>query len=192
MMWRWKEGIPMEPISLKRRDFLKATALTGAAAALGAGAFEGLARLESVKASEASTTKIVKTNCRACIANCGVLAHVKDGRVVKLEGNPEYPMSRGAMCAKGLSGIQALYHPNRLKYPMQRVGARGDNKWKRISWNDALDTIAKKLMETREKYGAETVFASTGGGGNPQPSLAGLASHCSKYAHGTAGVRWRY
>jgi len=46
--------------------------------------------LDAVKASEASTVKIVKTNCRACIANCGVLAHVKDGRVVKLEGNPEY------------------------------------------------------------------------------------------------------
>ena len=57
--------------------------------------------------------KIVKTACRACIANCGVLAHVKNGRVIRLEGNPVDPMSQGRMCAKGLSGIQALYHPNR-------------------------------------------------------------------------------
>jgi anaerobic selenocysteine-containing dehydrogenase len=92
---------------------------------------------------------------------------VKDGRVIKLEGNPEGPKNRGRMCAKGLSGIQALYHPNRNKYPMKRVGARGENKWMRISWDEALDTIARKLMETREKYGAEAVFASQGGGGDP-------------------------
>jgi anaerobic selenocysteine-containing dehydrogenase len=153
---------------LNRRDFLKATAVTGVATALGSSVYEGLTRLESAHAAATDTTRIVKTNCRACIANCGVLAHVKNGRVVKLEGNPEYPMSKGAMCAKGLSGITALYHPNRNKYPMLRVGARGENKWKRISWDEALDTIAKKLMETREKYGAETVFASTGGGGNPE------------------------
>ena len=64
--------------------------------------------------------KIVPTACRACIANCGVLAHVKNGRVVRLEGNPVDPMSKGRMCAKGLSGISALYHPNRNKYPLIR------------------------------------------------------------------------
>ena len=158
----------MTQSAVNRRDFIKATAVTGVAAALGGSVYEGLTRLDPAKAATTDTTKIVKTNCRACISDCGVLAHVKNGRVVKLEGNPEYPMSKGAMCAKGLSGIAALYHPNRNKYPMQRVGARGENKWKRISWDEALDTIAKKLMETREKYGAETVFASTGGGGNPE------------------------
>lgn len=158
----------MQQLKLNRRDFLKATAVTGVAAALGGATYQGLTRLESAKAASTSTTKIVKTQCRACIANCGVLAHVKDGRVIKLEGNPEAPMSKGAMCAKGLSGIQALYHPNRNKYPMLRVGARGENKWRRISWDEALDRIARKMMETREKYGAETVFASTGGGGNPE------------------------
>ena len=56
-----------------------------------------------------------------------MLAHVRNGRVVKLEGNPEYPMSHGALCAKGLSGINALYHPDRNKYPLVRVGKRGEN-----------------------------------------------------------------
>ena len=121
--------------------------------------------------------RVIKTACRACIANCGVLATVKNGRVVSLRGNPEDPMSKGRMCAKGLSGIQALYHPNRNKYPMQRVGERGSGKWKRISWDEALDTIAKKLMETREKYGAETVFCSTGGGGNPE--IWSIARFCN-------------
>ncbi len=121
--------------------------------------------------------KRIKTCCRACIANCGVIATVKNGRVIKLEGNPEDPMSKGRMCAKGLSGIQALYHPNRNKYPMKRVGKRGENKWQRISWDEAIDTIARKLMETREKYGAEAVFCSTGGGGNPE--IWSIARFCN-------------
>ncbi|MDF3001121.1 MAG: bisC [Bacillota bacterium] len=124
-----------------------------------------------------SAVKKIKTNCRACIQNCGVIAHVKNGRVVKLEGNPEDPMSKGRMCAKGLSGIQALYHPNRNKYPMLRVGKRGENKWKRISWDEALDMIAEKLMDARDHYGAETVFCSTGGGGNPE--IWSIARFCN-------------
>ena len=123
------------------------------------------------------TVKVVKTCCRACIANCGVLAHVKNGQVINLEGNPEDPMSKGRMCAKGLAGIQALYHPNRNKYPLKRVGERGGNKWKRITWDEALETIAEKLMETKEKYGAEAVFASTGGGGNPE--IWSIARFCN-------------
>ena len=74
-------------------------------------------------------------------------------------------MTDGTLCAKGLSGINALYHPDRNKYPMIRVGERGENKWKRISWDEAIDIIAHKMMEAREKYGAESVMASTGGGG---------------------------
>ena len=86
---------------------------------------------------------------------------------MKLEGNPDYPMSHGSMCAKGLAGISALYHPNRNKYPLMRVGKRGENKWKRISWKEAIDTIAGKMEEVRREYGAESVLFSTGGGGNP-------------------------
>ena len=101
------------------------------------------------------------------IHNCGVLAHVRNGRVVKLEGNPEYPMSKGALCAKALSGVSALYHPNRNKYPLLRVGKRGENKWRRISWNEAIDIIAKKMETVRHEYGVEAVLVTTGGGGNP-------------------------
>lgn len=119
-------------------------------------------------AADDGEIKQIRTCCRACIANCGVIAHVRSGRVLKIEGDPEHPMSKGAMCAKGLAGIQALYHPNRNKYPLLRVGKRGENKWKRISWDEAIDIIADKLMETREKHGAESVICSTGGGGNPE------------------------
>ncbi|MGG0717236.1 molybdopterin-dependent oxidoreductase [Robertmurraya massiliosenegalensis] len=157
----------MELPVLTRRSFLKATAITGMTAAVGGS--QVLKQSNKVKAETSSSeTKVVRTCCRACIARCGVLAHVKNGRVIKLEGDPDQPMSKGKLCAKGLAGIQALYHPNRNKYPMKRVGERGENNWKRISWDEALDTIADKLLETKEKYGAETVFGTTGGGGNPE------------------------
>ena len=139
-------------------------------------AFEPCPKCDGVQDDE---VKVIKTCCRACIANCGVLAYVKNGRVIKLEGNNEDPMSKGRMCAKGLAGIQALYHPNRNKFPLKRVGERGGGKWKRISWDEALTTIAEKLMDTREKYGAETVFCSTGGGGNPE--IWSIARFCNVF-----------
>ena len=102
--------------------------MTGLAPALEASAAEGLVKqaepAKTAKKAVDGETQIVKTCCRACIHNCGVLAHVRNGRVVKLEGNPDYPMSKGSMCAKGLAGISALYHPNRNKYPLLRVGKR--------------------------------------------------------------------
>lgn len=159
----------MGKFTLSRRTFVQSVAGAIALSSLPSGLTRQAqaADVPKVAATAEEETKIVKTCCRACIHNCGVLAHVRNGRVIKLEGNPEYPMSHGAMCAKGLSGIQALYHPNRNKYPMVRVGKRGENKWKRISWKEAIDTLAQKMMEAREKYGAESVLISTGGGGNP-------------------------
>ncbi len=121
--------------------------------------------------------KIVSTACRACIANCGVLAHVKNGRVIRLEGNPADPMSKGKLCAKGLSGISALYHPNRNKYPLIRVGKRGGGRFRRASWDEALGMIADKLMQVKKDFGAEYVFCSTGGGGNPE--IWSIARFCN-------------
>lgn len=125
-----------------------------------------LEKSQSVQTQD-SVVKI-KTACRACISNCSVIATVKNGRVVHIEGNPEDPMSKGHMCAKGLSGLQSLYNPNRNKYPMIRVGERGSGKWRRMSWDEALDLIADKLIEAKREYGAESVLGSTGGGGNPE------------------------
>ena len=159
----------MDLSKLNRRTFLQASAAAGLAAVVESSAAEGLVKTKAAPAARTieGETKIVKTCCRACIHNCAVLAHVRNGRVVKLEGNPDYPMSHGSMCAKGLAGISALYHPNRNKYPLMRVGKRGENKWKRISWKEAIDTIAGKMEEVRREYGAESVLFSTGGGGNP-------------------------
>ena len=93
---------------------------------------------------------VVKSVCQPCHSNCGVLVHVKGGRVIKIEGDPDFPENEGSMCVRGLSFTQLLYHPDRIKYPMKRVGQRGEGKWQRISWDEALDTIASKIKQAKE------------------------------------------
>ncbi len=157
-------------LTLTRRGFVKGAAALGVALTA-RGQVETLVAADKAYAqTDPDKVEVVHTVCRACIAQCTVLAHVRDGRVIKLEGDPEGPMSKGSMCAKGLSGIQALYNPMRNKYPMMRVGERGQNNFKRVSWDEATDFVADKLMESYEKYGPESVVASTGGGGNPHIS----------------------
>ena len=95
-------------------------------------------------------TKQVPGMCQLCSTICGMIGHVKDGRLIKLEGNPKDPNSRGKLCARGHAGLNHLYHPERLLYPLKRVGKRGEGKWKRISWDEALDEIAGKLKAVRD------------------------------------------
>ena len=95
-------------------------------------------------------TKQVPGMCQLCSTICGTIGHVKDGRLIKIEGNPKDPNSRGYLCARGHAGLNHLYHPERLLYPLKRVGERGEGKWKRISWDEALDEIATKLKAVRD------------------------------------------
>ena len=94
--------------------------------------------------------KQVPGMCQLCSTVCGIVGHVKDDRLIKIEGNPKDPNSRGHLCARGQAGLNHLYHPERLLYPLKRVGQRGEGKWKRISWDEALDEIATKLKAVRE------------------------------------------
>jgi thiosulfate reductase/polysulfide reductase chain A len=102
-------------------------------------------------------TAQVATNCEMCFWRCGVLAQVTDGKVVRVEGNPDHPLTRGRLCARGNAGVDLLYDPDRLKYPMLRTGARGEGKFERISWTRALDLLAGRLGELKAKYGPESV-----------------------------------
>jgi anaerobic selenocysteine-containing dehydrogenase len=113
--------------------------------------------------------KIVRTVCQGCHCECGVLVHVEDGTISKIEGDPEHPSNRGFICIKGVTYSEVVYHPDRLKYPLKRVGKRGEGRWKKISWNEALDGIAKKFTEVREKYGSESIATIHGTG--PRPSI---------------------
>jgi anaerobic selenocysteine-containing dehydrogenase len=107
-------------------------------------------------------SKIVRTVCDRCHCECGVLVHVVDGKAVKIEGDPDHPINEGSMCAKGLAALQAVYHPDRILYPLRRAGQRGEGKWQRISWDVALDTVATKFKETLERYGPESITWSWG------------------------------
>ena len=88
--------------------------------------------------------------CQLCSTVCGIIGYVKDDRIIKIEGNPNDPNSRGHLCARGHAGLNHQYHPERLLYPLKRVGKRGEGKWKRISWDEALDEIAERLKKVRE------------------------------------------
>jgi anaerobic selenocysteine-containing dehydrogenase len=101
--------------------------------------------------------KLVKSTCSMCNRLCGVLVHVRDGKVIKVEGDPESPVNMGHLCIKGYAAVENLYHPARLKYPLKRAGARGEGNWQRISWDEALETVAAAMNSAKEKYGAESV-----------------------------------
>src|SRR5512146_115012 len=89
-----------------------------------------------------------RTVCRECPAGCGVTARTREGRAVKLEGNPEDPIGRGALCARGQASIQALYAPGRLDGPRRR-GA--DGKLAPVPWDEAEDALAAALVAARAK-----------------------------------------
>ncbi len=110
-----------------------------------------------------SEEKIIKTTCKSCHGGCGVLVTVVDGKITHIEGNPEAP-TMGTMCSKGLSSIQHVNHPDRLLYPLKRAGKRGEGKWQRITWDEALDTTAAKIKEAHEKYGRSSIAVSQGTG----------------------------
>jgi len=112
-------------------------------------------------------TRLVRTVCPAhCgIDACGILAHVKEGRVVKVEPG-DFPDPRHRrICLRGLSSLEITYHPDRLKYPMRRTGERGEGKFERISWDEAFDTIVQKFKEIADKYGWRSIGWTLGGPG---------------------------
>jgi anaerobic selenocysteine-containing dehydrogenase len=93
----------------------------------------------------------VPSVCRLCPAACGMRVRLVDGLPVGLEGHRNNPVSAGGLCPAGLTGLQELVHPDRLRTPMRRVGARGAGSWKEISWDEALGEIAGRLRQLREQ-----------------------------------------
>lgn len=92
-----------------------------------------------------------------CHAGCIHLTHVKDGKIVKVERAIYSDGVEGIICPKGFAGARLPYHPDRLKYPLKRVGKRGEGKWERITWEQALDEVADKIKKIREEYKPESV-----------------------------------
>ncbi|ATW27692.1 molybdopterin-containing oxidoreductase family protein [Candidatus Formimonas warabiya] len=101
--------------------------------------------------------EIKKAGCYTCWQQCGVKLHIEDGVLKSLEGDAEALVGGGYKCERLEAVPEFHYHPKRLNYPMKRVGKRGEGKWERISWEQALDEIAAKLSDIREKYGPEAI-----------------------------------
>ena len=121
--------------------------------------------------------QLVRSTCELCTAGCGVLVYLRDGKPIRVEGDPDNPINRGALCVKGAASLEYLYHPDRLKHPLKRAGGRGEGKWQQITWDEALNTVAAELTRTREKYGAEAaVFIRGGAKGYQDSYLARFAN----------------
>ena len=111
-----------------------------------------------------SNVEYKRALCFASHANCGVLATVEDGKITKLEGDPDCAVSDGRVCERMDFQIEWLDHPKRCNYPLKRVGDRGSGKWERITWDQACKEIGEKMRYLADEYGPETVIFSHGTG----------------------------
>jgi len=94
--------------------------------------------------------KVVPSACWQCVARDGILCFVEDGRLEHIEGNPKLLRTNGKLCPKGQAGADQVYDPDRLMFPMKRVGKRGEGKWKKISWDEAINELGGKLKELKD------------------------------------------
>lgn len=103
--------------------------------------------------------QVVQTFCAMCspAMGCGVNCYVKDGRFTKIRGMKESPVNRGKLCRKSFASMQWVYSPQRLKYPLKRIGKKGESRFEKITWDEAVSIIASKLKEQKEKYGPESL-----------------------------------
>lgn len=161
---------------MSRRSFMKWSAALGGTAALVTSGFEFA---EAVARDVPTAADNVVWS--ACMVNCGsrcpLKLHVRDGVIVRVEtdntGDDEFGMHQVRACLRGRAIRQRIYNPDRLKYPMKRVGRRGSGQFEQISWEEAFDTIADKLKEVVEQYGNEAIYIhySTG-------ALGGTVAKC--------------
>ena len=136
---------PSGSAGVKRRDFLKVLGAAGAATTT-VGCFqEDVEKLIPYLVSPDDTVPGVSTyfatTCRECAAGCGLIAETRDGRAIKLEGNPAHPVNHGALCARGQASLQGLYNPDRYRHPM----ARRNGKLERITWDEGLRTLRERI-----------------------------------------------
>jgi thiosulfate reductase / polysulfide reductase chain A len=138
-----------------RRDFVKLSSTAGAALRLAATPAHATVNPPGWHGTEC--IQRIATNCEMCFWRCGAVAEVANGKVVRIEGNPDHPLTNGRLCARGNAGNELLHDPDRLKYPLVRTGQRGQGQFQRVSWDQALDLFAKQLLGLKQKYGPESV-----------------------------------
>jgi thiosulfate reductase/polysulfide reductase chain A len=138
-------------VEISRRRFLQGSATL---CVVGAGITTTLFSSEKEKEKLTPTTKtgtkdvrLVPTLCEMCVNKCAAIARVENGVVTKLDPNPYFPKSKNMLCARGNAGIQALYDPDRLKYPMIRIGKKGEGKFKKVTWDEAFTYIKESMVK---------------------------------------------
>ena len=148
-------------INLTRRNFLKTASIAAASVPLSRIAAKAESGVVKAPLAAPGTFKNTQTAvggvCEMCFWRCQLVGKIRDGRLIKLEGNPKSIDNGVSICARGNAGVKLLYDPDRLKYPLKNVGKRGAPKWQRISWEEALDTCAGKLKEIADKHGAKGI-----------------------------------
>lgn len=162
-----KHSHPPLAAGVNRRGFLKwGSILAGTAAVAGPGVFYGL---RAVTESPVADEKVVWTTCNVnCGSRCPLRAHVRDGQVTRIEtdntGDGDFGTHEIRACLRGRSMRRWAYSPERLKYPMKRVGKRGEGRFERISWDEALDIVSSELRRIIDTYGNEAVYRHYGSG----------------------------
>ncbi len=114
--------------------------------------------------------KEVFTDCTLCYHSCGCRVTVEDGKAVKIKGLESHPLNKGRLCPKGAAALETIYSPDRLKHPMKRV----NSGFERLSWDQALDEIAEKLNDLKEKFGPQVLGVFSGSIGVENLEMAGL------------------
>ena len=137
---------------MSRRSFMKLSAAAAAATTVGGSSRILYALAAGKEATESNRIRNQFSACDMCFNKCGLIARVEDGVVKKLDPNPKSLKSRGMLCARGNAGVKQLYDPDRLKYPLLRKGQRGEGKWQRLSWDQALDHAAEQMERIGKKY----------------------------------------
>jgi anaerobic selenocysteine-containing dehydrogenase len=108
-----------------------------------------------------------------CHDGCQIIFYTdKDGRLVKTEGDPNSPLSQGRLCMRCLELPQIVNHPDRLKYPLKRAGERGEDKWERVSWDEAYDIIEENVRRFQKETGPESIVSMIGTGRNVSQVIA--------------------
>ncbi len=123
-----------------------------------------------------TVTRTTQWSAPGCHDGCGVLLHTRDGKVVGIEGDPDNPFNMGTLCMRCLNMEEQVNHDSRVKWPLKRAGERGENKWDRISWEEALDLIEEKVRYFQKNYGNESICTLKGTGRNTTWQTAFIAN----------------
>lgn len=161
-------------MELNRRQFLKLSGLSAAATAAYLFIDEEAALAKGITDLRIAQSQEVPTVCPHCSVGCGMIAYVKDGNLINLEGNPDSPISEGSLCPKGAASFQFAYEalgkPNPHRVLTAKYRAPNSDAWQEIELNKALDMIAQRIKQTRD-----ATFQETNAAGLPIMRTEGLA-----------------